>query len=158
MRFSPSISSPRAWRRRWYPDLIRDLDCRVGLYFYMRIVTPAFCFLFSGISAPAQISLPLPIPSSFNQTQTFGMIGVALNQTARLNALNSSSAATIASLTAPPACKVTLQIFDDQNLKLAELDIADLAPGTAQHLDFARARYRPRPLRHRPCACRYGAW
>jgi hypothetical protein len=90
----------------------------------------------------------LPIPISLNQTQTFGMIGLALNQTARLNVVNAASPPT-----APVAlvvCNMTLQLFDDQANKLAELAVDNLEPGKALHLDLARPAAAPNvtaPLR-----------
>ena len=82
----------------------------------------------------------LPVPTSASQTQTFGMTGVAANQTARLNALNSAPqpSGSAGALPAPSTCKVTLQIFDDQGTKLQELVIDNLSPGKAINLDYAR--------------------
>jgi hypothetical protein len=90
----------------------------------------------------------LPIPFSLNQTQTFGMVGVALNQTARLNVVNAAAPPT--GPVALVVCSMTLQLFDDQANKVAELAVDNLAPGKALHLDLARPAAAPNvtaPLR-----------
>ena len=84
------------------------------------------------------VAQPLqPTPANLPQTQGSGMIGVAINQTARLNVLNTATPPTDPTVTVP-ACKVTLQIFDDQNTKLAEMAADNVAPSSATHLDFVR--------------------
>jgi len=80
----------------------------------------------------------LPTVLTLTQTQTFGMAGVAVNQTARLNVVNIATPPATANPVAPAPCKVTLDIFDDQNARLEELAIDDLAPGKAMHLDYPR--------------------
>jgi hypothetical protein len=91
------------------------------------------CGLFCGVIAVAQT---VPIPVSLNQTQSFGMIGVALNQTGRLNVVNTAPAPT--GPVALVACSLTLQLFDDQANKVAELAVDNLEPGKALHLDLPR--------------------
>ena len=88
------------------------------------------------------------IPFSVNQTQTFGTIGVAINQTARLNIVNAAPVPT--GPTILPVCNMTLQLFDEQANKLAELAVDNLEPGKALHLDLARPAAAPNvttPLR-----------
>jgi hypothetical protein len=91
------------------------------------------CGFICGVVAVAQTAT---IPISLNQTQSFGMVGVAVNQTVRLNAVNTAPA--------PPgpvalaACNLTLQLFDEQANKVAELAVDNLEPGKAIHLDLPK--------------------
>ena len=118
----------------------------------MRILLSSSLSLWWAVMAPAQ-TVPLPIPASLNQTQGSGMIGVAINQTARLNVLNSAAPPPADSPIATPACKVTLQVFDDQNTKLGESRSTILRPAPPP-TSIIRA---PWPtVRRRPSASRSG--
>lgn len=98
----------------------------------------AVACLVGSVAAYAQ-SDPTLIPSTIalNPTQMFGMVGVALNQTARLNVVNVTGPPVVAGAV-PLVCRLTLQFFDDQNTKVAELAVDSLDPGKATHLDYAR--------------------
>jgi hypothetical protein len=107
----------------------------------------AVCFA-GGAILQAQTAPAIPV--ALNQTQTFGMLGVASNQTARLNVLNSTAPPMVAG-SAVQSCTLTLQFFDEQNNKLAELAVPGLDPGKASHLDYsiptATATTAPTPQR-----------
>ncbi len=119
-------------------------DSDTGKTRVVQTFTP-FVFLgqFSQIDAVTQ---PLPIPAVLPQTQGSGMIGVAPNQTARLNVSNTNTPPTDPTVTVP-ACKVTLQFFDDQNSKLGETTVDNIAPSTAAHFDWVRPVSSPTPQR-----------
>jgi len=102
----------------------------------------AFCVVaisFGGLHLGAQ-STPAPIPTpvppffpQFPQYLTFGMVGIAPGETARLNALELPGF----SNAAQPPCNVTLSFVDDQGntLKTASMNALQ---GQAAHLDLAQ--------------------
>jgi len=72
----------------------------------------------------------------FQHSETTGMVGLTLNQTARLNVLNLNA---IPATTPTPAnCAVELQFFDAQNNMLKQTVVINFAPGTATLLDLKR--------------------
>ena len=80
----------------------------------------------------AQIISPLPPIRAFQQVQTFGMVGLAEGQTARLNVLNPgvpSPAATGA------MCSALLTFFDDQGASLKSATVT-VIPGKSDSYDL----------------------
>jgi hypothetical protein len=63
----------------------------------------------------------------------FAMIGVAIGQTARINALNAGSA----SSTQDSSCSVTMQFLDNQGQLLKQM-VVSLQPGKGTSLDLSR--------------------
>ncbi len=84
------------------------------------------------LSLHAQASTPVIYPPG-PQVLTIGMVGLALGQTARLNALNLPGFQEIHTV----PCNITLSLVDDQGatLKTATMNIDS---GKALHLDLAR--------------------
>jgi hypothetical protein len=100
----------------------------------MRVSIVSLLF-FPLITAAGQETPPIPV-SIFGQTQTTGMVGITVNQTARLNVLNSASPLLQANPLPLRPCKVTLTIFDEQGAQLKQLVVDNLPPRTAKSLDF----------------------
>jgi len=74
----------------------------------------------------------------FQHSDTTGMVGFTLNQTARLNVLNLNTMPATAPTPTPANCTVELQFFDGQNNMLKQTMVANFAPGTATLLDLKR--------------------
>jgi hypothetical protein len=96
----------------------------------------ATLFLVAGV-AVAQQSWPV-IASQSTPTFSFGMIGLGMSATARLNVVNLVR-------TPPPIlipqvpCKVELDLYDGQNKLIKQKTIANLGYGQADFLDLARS-------------------
>jgi hypothetical protein len=69
---------------------------------------------------------------------TTGMVGLTLNQTARLSVLNLNVVSSTVPTTANN-CTVELQFFDGQNKALKQALVPNFAPQTATTLDLTRA-------------------
>jgi len=76
------------------------------------------------------------IPVSFAATQTYGMVGLAHGQTARLNLLNLGVIPSpIAANPAAPACAAQIDFLDDQG-QLLKSQVLTVPPGKSLSLDL----------------------
>jgi len=96
------------------------------------VLTGLFGF---GAHLMAQTAIPIPL---FHPTVTTGMVGVSLNQTARLNVLNLNPAPASTGMAATN-CTVELQFFDGQGNSVKQTVVPNFAPGKATSLDLKRA-------------------
>jgi len=90
-----------------------------------------------GRGVMAQTSTTAP---NYQSVVTTGMVGIAASQTAQLNVLNITMAATIASLTAP-ACPVEMDFFDSQGRSVKSTSVSNLAPGAAASLTLKLSEF-----------------
>lgn len=89
---------------------------------------------------PAQERLGAMIMPSYSPTFSFGMIGLGMAATARLNVINLvRTPPPIMSAIAQAPCKVELDVYDGQNKLVKQKTIANLGFGQADFLDVARA-------------------
>lgn len=93
----------------------------------------AWCAL-AGILASANLMAQTSAPAATTiPGATSGMIGVAFDQTARLNVLNLNPDAGT-----PTVCSVQLEFVDAQNNVLKQSIVANIPPGQAVALDLRR--------------------
>jgi len=85
----------------------------------------------------AQTSTTTP---NYQSVVTTGMVGIAASQTAQLNVLNITMAATIASLTAP-TCPVEMDFYDSQGRSVKSTSVSNLAPGAAASLTLKLSEF-----------------
>lgn len=90
-------------------------------------------FALAGILASAHLAAQTSTSAAVTRNRTSGMIGVALNQTARLNALSLNP-----NTGTPIVCSVQLQFVDAQNNVLKTATVANIPPGQAVALDLRR--------------------
>lgn len=90
-------------------------------------------FALAGVFAGAHLSAQTSIPATANRNRTSGMIGVAPNQTVRLNVLSLNP-----NTGTPIMCSVALQFVDVQNRVLKQQTVANIPPGQAVALDVRR--------------------
>jgi len=77
---------------------------------------------------------------NYQSVVTTGMVGIAASQTAQLNVLNITMAATIASLTAP-TCPVEMDFYDSQGHSVKTTSVSNLAPGAAASLTLNHSEF-----------------
>jgi len=85
----------------------------------------------------AQTSTTTP---NYQSVVTTGMVGIAASETAQLNVLNITMAATIASLTAP-TCPVEMDFYDSQGRSVKTTSVNNLAPGAAASLTLKLSEF-----------------
>jgi hypothetical protein len=86
------------------------------------------------VSVPPVTTVP-PAVVVVQQSFTTGMVGLTLNQTARLNVLN-LNIVPAANTTAPVNCNVQMQFFDGKNSLLGQTVVTNFAPETATDFDL----------------------
>jgi hypothetical protein len=86
----------------------------------------------------AQERLTPVISSQFTPTLSFGMIGLGMGQTARLNAVNLVRTPPPFAIAQVP-CKVELDLYDGQGKLIMQKTVANLGYGQADFLDVTRS-------------------
>jgi len=95
----------------------------------------ALCAVFAVFHLGAQPAIPAPVVNQ--QLSTFGMVGLASGQTARLNAFVLPMGGTVMGTVIPAGtCQVTLTFYDATGASLGSSGAVSVAPGSAVHFDW----------------------
>lgn len=95
----------------------------------------ALCAIFAVFHLGAQPAMPAPVVNQ--QLSTFGMVGLASGQTARLNAFVLPMGGTVMGTAIPAGtCQVTFTFYDANGKSLGTSGAESVLPGSAVHYDW----------------------
>ena len=93
----------------------------------MKFMSSVYLFALAALPLAAQSATT----TTFLSASSTGMMGLAATQTAQLNVVNLSAAATTANTTTIAPCEVQLEFWDATGKMIKSTTIANLAPGAA---------------------------